>query len=235
MKNKIDVLKQDDYLKTNILNMINVAQFKFDLKFTAFLDERQCAFATSVLNHQKYKSFAFFGGTNDCDRKMLGVFPMDFSVQNSDFPMTAIKISYSGKNSISHRDCLGSLMGLQINRDCIGDIIIKEDFCIVFVTNEIVDFLLSNLVKIGRANVKTSIYDSNNNQCIEKNQKFDIISGTVASMRLDCIVAFSIKKSRTIATEMITKKLVKVNYIDCENLSYTVKINDVIAIRGKGK
>lgn len=232
MKNKTDVEKQDDYFKKNISNMINAAEYKFALKFTTFLDERQCAFATSVLNHQKYKSFYFFGGNENCDRKMLGVFPIDFSLPNSDFPITAIKISYSNKNVISHRDCLGALMGLQINRDCIGDIIIENDFCIVFAVNDIVDFILNNLFKIGRANVTTSIYEGEN---IQKNQEFEIIEGTVASMRLDCIVALAVKESRTIATEMITKKLVKVNYIDCENLSYSVKANDVVVIRGKGK
>ncbi|MFZ2538468.1 MAG: YlmH/Sll1252 family protein [Oscillospiraceae bacterium] len=233
MKNNIaDQVKQDDYLKSNINNIINFVKNRNSPKFSSFLDERQKIIAQEILNALKYSNYNFFGGLEDCDRVILGVFPDGQPVQNDCFPITMLKLSYSAKNEISHRDCLGSIMGLQIKRESIGDIIVQDKFAIIFVDNDIAEFISLNLDKVGRATVKVTITDTIE---VEKKQEYQEISGTVSSLRLDCVVALLLNKSRTIAVETIQANLVKINYQESQNVSKQIGEGDVITIRGKGK
>lgn len=231
MKDKIST-KQDEYFKSNISNIINYVKFRNLPKFSSFLDERQVIIAKEILKSLKCENYKFFGGVNNCDRVILGVFPDGQAVDEDYFPITALKLTYSVKNEISHRDCLGSLMGLQIKRESVGDIIIQDNFAIVFVSDDIADFVTINLCKVGRSNVSISICDTFD---IVKKQEFKEITGTVSSMRLDCIVALLLCKSRTIAVQTIKANLVKLNYQDIQNVSKIINIDDVITIRGKGK
>ncbi len=227
-----DTSKQDEYLKSNISNMVQTAQFKYYAKFTDFLDERQQAIAVKHLKTLGYQNYSFFGGAEDCERTMLGIFSPNASTDSCVFPIKTIQIEYSDRVEISHRDCLGALMGLQIKRSSIGDIIIADGKAIFFVTDDIASFILLNLNKVSKANVKVSI---NEGKLIEKKQGFDIIEGTVSSLRLDCVVSLLTSKSRSVSAQMIQSQMVKVNHFDIENVSYMIKPNDVVAIRGKGK
>ncbi len=233
MKNNIvDQVKQDDYLKSNISNIISFAKNRNSPKFSAFLDERQRMIVQEILNALKYSNYKFFGGVKDCDRVMLGTFPEGQPVQEDCFPITTLKLSYSDKNAVSHRDCLGAIMGLQIKRESIGDIIVQDKFAIIFVDNDIADFININLDKVGRANVKVTVTDTIE---VQKKQEYQEINGTVSSLRLDCVVALLLNKSRTIAVETIQANYVKVNHQESQNVSKQICEGDVITIRGKGK
>ena len=224
--------KQDAYFEANIQNIIRFAQNRSSPEFSSFLDERQRMEAQTVLNREKAQNYMFFGGTDNCDRTVLGVFPDSIECKNDYFPIVALEITCKGHESMSHRDCLGSLMGLNIKREVIGDIIVKDNTFIVFVLADIADFIIMNLDKIGRRNVTVAYYDG---EPVEKKQEYAEITGTVSSMRLDCVVALLINKSRSIAVQTINAQLVKVNYQDVQNVSKTVNGGDVITIRGKGK
>ena len=233
MKNKLnDQTKQDEYLKSNISNIIHFAKNRNTPKFSTFLDERQQIIAQEILNSLKYHNYKFFGGIENCDRTILGVFPEYQTMETDIFPITALELTYSDKNGISHPDCLGSLMGLQIKRESIGDIIVSDKSAILFVDTDIADFIRFNLDKVGRASVKVAVVDTID---VDKKQEFQQITGTVSSLRLDCIVALLINKSRTIATQTIQSNLVKLNYQDTQNVSKQIVEGDTITIRGKGK
>lgn len=224
--------KQDEYFLSNITNMVKVAEHKKYAKFTDFLDERQQSIAICHLKKLGYESFHFYGGIDNCDRKMLGVFPSYDEIVNDFFPIETIELKYSNRVKLTHRDCLGALMSLQIDRCCIGDIVIDDGKAVFFVKKEIAEFILLNLNKIAKANVELEIC---RDKTIKKKQEYEVIEGTVSSMRLDCIVSLLTCKSRSASAKLIQSQMVKVNYFDIENISYIVKPNDVIVIRGKGK
>lgn len=233
MKNT-DQAKLDEYFKSNINNLISFAKNKFEVRFSAFLDERQQLIATELLNAARFKSYEFFGGMGNCERIKLGVFPETELPDEALFPIKPLMVTFSDKlaTALSHRDFLGALMGLQIKREAIGDILIEDNHAIIFADNDIAEFILLNLDKVGKIGVRvTYAVDIN----IEKKLSYEEITGTVSSMRLDCIVALLLNKSRTIAVEAIEKGLVKLNCIDVQNISKQINSGDVIVIRGKGK
>lgn len=228
----VELSKQDEYLLANIKNMINFAGYAGKSKFSCFLDERQQQLAKRLLSSSGFSEYCFFGGAEECTRTIFGVFPDSQSVTYDAFPITSLKLNYSSKAVLSHSDILGAIMGLQIERDCVGDIIIDNTSTVVFVTDEISDFLIQNLNKAGRYNLTVTICDD---EPVKIEHKFSEIKGSVASMRLDCIVAFLLNKSRTISVEKILSKCVKLNCFEAVDPSQKVSSGDVIVIRGSGK
>ncbi|MEG0895031.1 MAG: YlmH/Sll1252 family protein [Oscillospiraceae bacterium] len=215
-----------EYFKSNINNFIHIAKNKGITKFTNFLDENQCQIAISILNKNNDVNYKLFGGACGCERKVLAIYDSFCD----DFPIVAIKVECS--LNISHRECLGTLMGLNIKREFIGDIIIKENVAIIFILESMQNFLLSNLYKIGKNNVQAYKIDISE---IKIEHKFEEITGTVASPRLDCIVAMLISKSRSDAVKKIQSKTVKINQVEVTNIDKKILGGEIISIKGFGK
>lgn len=203
-------------------------------KFSSFLTEQEQLEATKILNHYRFDNYLFFGGSAECERVVLGVF-VDYLEPNTvEFPISGIKIVSTDKNvkNISHRDCLGAIMGLQLKREVIGDIFCFDDYAVVFVKNNLQDFILSNLDKVGKTRVKLSLVNGLDFQHTRKTLE---LKGTISSLRLDCVVAFLIAKSRNNATTLISAGVVTINSNVVTNVSKTLRTGDIIVIRGKGK
>lgn len=224
----------NNYFKANISNMVQDAiSSDKPVKFSSFLTIQEQDEAVKILNHYKFNNYLFFGGNEECERVILGVF-VDYIQPNfNEFPISCIKIVPTSKNcNLSHRDYLGSIMGLQLKREVIGDIFCFDDYGVVFVNNGIKDYVLSNLEKIGKTKVNLSIVNALN---LKNNKKFIEIKGTISSLRLDCIVAFLIAKSRTNASSIIVSGVVSINSSVATNVSKVLKAGDIIVIKGKGK
>lgn len=228
-----DQSRQDEYLKGNIKNLIESANFKGYPRFSRFLDEHEFGIAEAAVKRSGFKNYMFFGGTNDCDRLMLGIFPDEYEPSEDYFPIVPLKLVFSDKSAeISHRDVLGSLMGLSIKRETVGDIIIKDGFSVCFVDSDIESFIKLNLTKIGRTGVE--ITEPSKEETV-KALSFEEITGTVSSLRLDCVLSLIGNKSRNSASEIIKSGRVRVNSAETLNVSLNLKENDVISVRGMGK
>lgn len=174
-----------------------------------------------------------FGGHENSERKILGVFPDWEEPDTSSFPINIIKITNSFKKTFSHRDVLGSLMGLGIERDRIGDIIVADDGAYVFLHQSVTEYVLSTLKKIGSHGVKVSLADRE--EFVFPEPKFAIISSIAASQRLDAIVAASVNISRSKAASLIHHELVSINHRPTQDLSASVAEGDLLSIRGFGR
>ncbi len=171
-----------------------------------------------------------FGGYEDAERKMVAFIP---EYEEADFPISAISLSSPRIKNLSHRDFLGSIMGLGIKREKCGDIIIGEDSCQILLHRDIADFVCSSLDKVGREGVKTQITalcDLNVPQ-----RKFTTTSGTVSSLRLDAIISLFAGKGRAKSGELIKSGLVFVNGIAALKSDMHLSDGDIISVRGVGR
>ena len=198
-------------------------------KYLGFLSREQSVAVKTYLEKRDVK-FNLFGGYEDAERVMLGCFPE--WAQSDEFPISAVTLKYRKIDNISHRDVLGSLMGLGINRESVGDILIEEGRTVVFLAEDIVKFVLSQLEKVGRTGVTVSLGFQGD---LPKGDKLAELSTTVASERLDCVVSALAGVSRGIAVEKIIGGLVSVNSFVNEKITYSVSAGDIITVRGKGK
>lgn len=225
--------KADQLLVDKIIDWTNIANEKYTEKFSLFLDCRQSKIARQVLDSLKFENYKFFGGYENAHRLVLGVFPPYTDINNEDFPVKGLTFTYRKCDILTHRDILGSLMSLNISRDCIGDIIISEGKSVVFVFDKILPLILENIHKIGRIGVKAEVgFDLSD---VDAEQKYSEISGTVASLRADCIVSLAAKMSRDKASSLIKSNGIIADYEEVYSPSTEMCEGIGFSIRGYGK
>ena len=146
----------------------------------------------------------------------------------------AAKICGSGYKKLTHRDYLGALLNMGIDRDTLGDICPLDDYsCVIFMQRSVLDFLLTSLEKIGSDKVKITDYRDLSDFNYQK--KTIPVSDTVASPRLDSVVSALTRESREKAKNLILSELVELNYLPCSKTDIKVDAGDTISVRGYGK
>lgn len=203
--------------------------------FTDFSNPFQIGELISLLGYNpEFKSVAF-GGFEGCERVMAGFFPEYMEIDESLFPIRAIKISYNEKFSakLSHRDFLGSVLGLGLTRDKVGDIIIEDGYAILLVKSDIADFILTNLERVAHTKVKNeeiSLESLKGRE--EKGEEKAII---VSSLRVDAVLSGAFNLSRGKISELIAGGRAFVNWKEEPSASKNVNEGDIITLRGTGR
>lgn len=177
----------------------------------------------------KYFKVETYGIFEDSERRMV-CFNNNF---NNQFPMKLIKIRNTSKfSSITHRDYLGGLLALGIERNKIGDLFVDNDICYVAVCEEIESYITTNLQKISNVNCSTEVLD---NFTLLPKAKFKEEIILVSSLRIDGVVSKITNLSRSKIDNFIDQGQVLVNYVKIKNKSFELKDKDKITIRGFGK
>lgn len=197
--------------------------------FMGFLDTAQQTLAADKLKHTG-ACFAFWGGYDDAERVFVGIFPD--AEDRTLYPFCCIEFCWRQEDTLSHRDFLGSLMALQIKRESLGDIMVEPGRARVFLTEHAARLVENEIIKIGRVGVTVAKASMEN---IRFTKSFAAVTGTVSSLRLDCIVAFLANLSRTEATKLITSGLVAINGFAQLSVDKGIATGDKISIRGVGK
>lgn len=176
----------------------------------------------------------YYGGYDGSER-MRAIIQYAYydSPQEKDFQITIYHARYNDAyTKIGHRNILGSIMSLGIERNTFGDIYLKNQEIYLFVSNEIEKYLISNMPNIANQKLKFEKIDSLEE--VSKNETKNK-SIQVSSMRLDAIIARTINLSRTIASEIIEEGNVAINHLECKNTSHQCKIGDIISVRKFGR
>ena len=140
----------------------------------------------------------------------------------------------SGFRELSHRDYLGSVLGLGLERDAVGDILIPDAHsAILFTDARVGGFLAVSLTKVATDTVKVSRLPEG--VPLAGTRRLQPISDTVASQRLDCVVAALCNLSREKAQLAVKAGIVELDYEAVEDCSATVDAPAVISVRGYGK
>lgn len=197
-------------------------------RFSRFLDMREQA----VLENSDV-SGTFFGGYDGAERKIFGAFPdwqePDFSV----FPIAILKITLKGGADISHRQYLGTILSLGIERDRIGDILTEQTGAYVFLSADISEYVQENITKIGRCGAYVKFADLS--EVSLPDRKFKEISCVCASLRLDAAVSALMNISRNEAKSLIMAGKACVNHFDMQKTDFVLKEGDLLSIRGFGR
>lgn len=179
--------------------------------------------------------FSLFGGYETAERQ-IAVFgnEEDFGFSPT-YPITCILVSpllQKFADDLTHRDFLGSVLGLGIKRETVGDIIIKNNTGYIFCLDTVADFIIENLKKVRHTSVKCERVEETPEEVNpEPTEKFII----VASERLDVIIAEIYNLSRSESNNLFLAKKVFVNGKLTENNSHKIKQGDIISVRGYGR
>ena len=224
----------DKLFTARLGDMVSLCERNGAAVFSSFFDERQCAEAEAWCpGNTAGLRYMLWGGYADARRRMLAVYP-DYCEDSiiGEFPFVCLTFDYREEDRLSHRDFLGSFMGLQLKREVIGDIVVSEGTAQVFVTEVAARLISGSISKIGRVGVKIS---DDKPFILENAQKFQEISGTVASLRLDCVVGLAVRISREKAASLIRTDRVEVNHLPVSSVSHELRGGDILSIRGYGR
>ena len=202
--------------------------------FSKFLDERQCVLAEQWCSRSTGNLMSMlWGGFPQARRRILAVYP-DYcdSFVKDEFPLKCLTFTYRQQDKLTHRDFLGTFMGMNLKRDLIGDIVTDEGIAQVFVNDVAAGLISSQVRKIGRTGVKVS---ESRPFSLELRQEYKDISGTAASMRIDCIVSIAAGISREKSAALIRAEKIDVNHFTVTSLSHELHKGDIISIRGCGR
>jgi RNA-binding protein YlmH len=204
-----------------------------EAKFSAFLDGAEAAMVEDEFRIPYGYNTMFFGGYDGAERKVFGVFPEWQEAEKEDFPITVIRFDAPKFKTLTHRDYLGTLMSLGIDRNKTGDILIDEDGAYAFVSSDIADFVVRNVKKIANSGVKASTVDMEDftppaPKTVQK-------TCVCASLRLDAVISAALNISRAVAEKLIREGLVKVNHREVTDRSKQVESGSLFSVRNYGR
>ena len=241
------------------LDDMSAAAERGELAMTAFLTPREAKYACARLSHRLSCGLAVcWGGSEEAERVRMILLP-DYAEgmisqetlsadpaaalagagleELSDAllaAVTALRIRGSGYRTLTHRDYLGSLMGAGLNRDAVGDVLVESDCSAVVICGErMAAYLADNLEKVGADTVKVSRLSAGERP--QARRLTQPIQDTVASERLDCVVAALCNLSRDKAQTLIRGGLCELEYEPVQDCDRTVEPPAVLSVSGYGK
>ena len=225
---------KDELLKHRIADLAQQADMQHIYTNTRFLSPLEQSVFLSIKNELPVRS-RLYGGIDSAIRKIaifgseedLG-YPFEDSIQILHIRPKAEKFA----EELSHRDYLGSLMALGIERELTGDIIVRGKEAWVFCLESIADFLCEQLIQVRHTNV---ICERTNGDVPELAPKFEPMQLNIASERMDLVVAGASGTSRDAAKKLLNDEKVFVNGRVVSSAGHKINEGDELVIRGFGK
>ena len=196
--------------------------------WTDFLSPAEAEWAYASSRRQRV-NVTFEGGYEDAERR-IACFWDDEPPEV--WPLQAVELTWPHQSAPGHRDVLGSVMGLGIKRQCVGDIVVLEDRAWLFAESQMAEHIAQSLTSAGRIRLQTQVMDSL--PAVEP-PPGEELHDTVASLRLDAVVAAGFHLSRTDASELIAAGRVKLRHLPTERPDARVEEGDAVSVRGHGR
>lgn len=235
-------MKDDERLICNrLLDMADNCYYRNIPVTTDFLDLNSQTLFQKIIKELPEVGFKITGGYDMAERKVIIFYPsyldedtVQKSCCDSDF-YSVVRITPLNRQfaeNLNHRDFLGAILNLGISRSKIGDILVCKECTYFFCAKSIADYMVDNLTKIKHTYVRCELIPP-----MEFNYEpeFSEIKGSIASLRLDSVIALGFNSSRNHLITYIEEGKIAVNGRIITSNAYSIKPDDVISVRGLGK
>lgn len=192
-------------------------------------------FEQSLIFELHIKNVSLFGGSETCERKIAKFGSADQNGYDIPYPIVCLEVSAKSEkfsDALSHRDFLGAIMNLGIDRDTVGDIFIINNKGYIFALQRVSDFICNNLFTISHTAVNCNICESIPDKLSVTKTPVKV---NVASERADAIVGAIFHLSRSNSDSLFSAQKVYVNGKLFENGSKSLSLDDNVSVRGFGK
>lgn len=203
--------------------------------FTGFLSPADLSCFYEMERELSYVPYTIWGGSELCERVMIRFGSEEELGYVEDFPISCIQIRplvAKFSDELTHRDFLGALMNLGIERNTLGDILLIENTAFLFCMENMAEFIMENLSKVKHTSVLCKRAEEIPAFSDKDRQEVKI---QISSCRIDAVVSKVYRLSRSEAVEFFRQKKVFVNGRQCENNSQMLKEGDIVNVRGYGK
>lgn len=234
--NKCAQSEEERMLLARTLDKLELARTRSVPACTGFLSPGERASVEALLNAAGHPRHLFFGGYEGAERTLCAFLP-DWQEEDGwvgeDCPVSALRASFPEDAALSHRDFLGSILGLGITREKVGDLLVERGRCDIIILKEIEPFLLLHLEGAGRTRLRLSPIGLA--ALTPKTPEVRLIRDTVATLRLDAVAATGFSLPRSKAADLISSGKLHLNRRECLKPDKAVAEGDVLTCRGLGK
>ena len=225
--------KEEQLLKKRMIELAGLCYQRDIQTSTGFLSLNEQALFHSIEKTLPPVRICLTGGFEGAERKLL-CFLASYEDENLGVPITVLEVDpvnlrYS--EALTHRDYLGAIMNLGIERSCIGDILMKENGCYVFCQEKMAEYLCQELTMVRHTSVVCRLADS----AEAITPKTERVSGSVASPRLASVIAMVFSSSRTKILPLIEGEKVFIDGKQVTSPAVQLKEGEIISVRGMGK
>lgn len=219
-----------------IIDLCQHVEESYAYTVTPFVHKRQEDMIRSIAKHFELAAFSSRQWLTETEFSRVIVAPSYYDCQTDDFEIVLYEIDYPKKfHQLTHAQVLGSLLhGLGIRRDLLGDILIDEAGAYVLVDQRFSDLIEREMTKIARSPVSWKRLDWTQHQLGPKVLGEEVLL-LVSSLRLDKLVAAGFSLSRTQASSLVEKGLVRLDYQAITQVAKVVEVGQMISIRGYGR
>lgn len=228
-------MDEDKLFRARIKELAQASFRQNRYTFSHFLSVAELTELYDMAPLLEYVDYDTFGGNPCCERQMVRFGSERMFGYKEPFPISVLCIEplmSKFAEELGHRDYLGAVMNLGIERDVVGDILIRDKSAYVFCMDNIAAYIRENLEKIRHTNVKVSLAEGEIEALSPQLAEMEVL---VSSPRFDAIVSAVCKLSRSGAQQLFRDKKVILQGRICENNSMVLKEGDVFSIRGYGK
>ena len=224
---------EDRLLLAKVLDKYEQSQRKNIPAATLFLSPREQQLVQALLNAAGVRSgYVLDGGYEEAERK-IAVFLPDWA-EDAEGELVFLRALFHGADSaLTHRDILGSLMGLGVERDRLGDILVSAHSADIVAAASLRDFFLREWGEAGR--VKLTVTEIGREDLEVPQAQVKTVRDTVSSLRLDAVAASAFGLSRGRAAELIAAGRVSLDHAACLKPDKQVGQGAVLTARGLGK
>ena len=199
---------------------------------THFLSDGEQGLAAQAIAAAGAPSHRFVGGYEGASRQVC-VFLPDWCEDTPDDILAAVAVKLPRDGGLSHRDILGSLMGLGITRDLLGDILVGTDTAQVVCLSSALPILLEQWREAGRHSVSPrEIPLCDLTPAAQTVQRFH---ETFQSLRFDAVASSAFKISRAKAASLISGGRLLLNHLPCTKPDRLLQEGDSLSGKGLGK
>jgi RNA-binding protein YlmH len=227
----LDFIKNEKDFLTGHIEDLSAKAVKSGRTASRFLTPAEARGIASRFAHRRDIILNFDGGYDGAERVRAVLLNPDCGSYERKKFFVALKIEFSRHETLGHRDILGAVMALGIERNTVGDI--TESPLALICLPELSEYIINNFIKAGRAGVKLSKIDLK--ELKAKDENLIIKTHTVASLRLDAVLSASFGIPRGKAVGFIEAGRVSLNYEPCLNHSKEVGEGSIMSVRGFGR
>lgn len=228
-------MKEDDLLRRRFLDLAERSFSGNRYTNTGFLNPAEQNIYWQMHAELSYASAALYGGYEGSERNILRFGSEETTGYEMPYPVACVAaepLVRKFADDLSHRDFLGALMNLGIERSMLGDILIKDNCGYIFCMEQMAEYIAEHLDKVKHTNVRCSIAQETPEAV---KPTLEEVRLNISSNRCDSIVAKLYHLSRTQSLDLFRAQKIAVNGRLCENNSGTLKNGDIVSVRGLGK
>lgn len=228
-------MEAEELLKKRFRELAQKCYQNNQYTFTGFLSLADMACFYEMERELSYVPHKVWGGSELCERVMLRFGSEEALGYEEEFPIACIQVKplmAKFADELSHRDFLGALMNLGIERSTLGDIFIEDNTAYLFCAANMAEYIMENLGKVKHTSVLCK--EAEQIPSFEDKERQEIRI-QVSSERADAVVSKVYRLSRSEAIEFFRQKKVFVNGRQCENNSQPLKCGDIVSVRGCGR